>query len=398
MWNSPLHRTLRLLPQRIFLWHIKISRRPSADPKHHSCHHTNLATALSTYFPEQCQRKVECFLFPSLNQRPWEHTLKRSWLRASYNHPLSPASAGFFFVKKKDGDLRPCIDYRSLNDITIKFRYLLPLVPSALEKLRSARYFTKLDLRSTYNLIRIREGDEWKTAFSTTSGHYEYLVMPFGLSNSPSVFQAYINDVLSRYAQQTGHCLHRRHISVLRFPWKPHSTGPSSLTTPHRTSIICENGKVWIPPDVSLLPGLHHQLRGGRHGRQEGSVRSQLATTQDSERATALFGLCQLLQAFYTELQHRSGSSYFAARGGGGGDNDWIGHHQLSTLSFNSRIFSPPLPSSTILTPIWNSPSRLTHSTRGSEPFCPNVRAILPNCSYAPIIHANWMQPRGTMM
>ncbi len=79
-----------------------------------------------------------------------------------------------------------------MNDITIKFRYPLPY---ALEQLRSARYFTKLDLRSAYNLIRIREGDEWKTAFSTTSGHYEYLVMPFGLSNSPSVFQAYINDV-----------------------------------------------------------------------------------------------------------------------------------------------------------------------------------------------------------
>ncbi|KAG1925937.1 hypothetical protein F2P79_025177 [Pimephales promelas] len=107
----------------------------------------------------------------------------------------SPASAGFFFVKKKDGGLRPCIDYRSLNDITTKFRYPLPLVPAALEQLRQARYFTKLDLRCAYNLIRIREGDEWKTAFSTTTGHYEYLVMPFGLSNSPSVFQAFINDV-----------------------------------------------------------------------------------------------------------------------------------------------------------------------------------------------------------
>ncbi len=98
----------------------------------------------------------------------------------------SPASAGFFFVKKKDGSLRPCIDYRALNDITVKFRYPLPLVPAALEQLRTARYFTKLDLRSAYNLIRIREGDEWKTAFSTTSGHYEYRVMPFGLANSPS--------------------------------------------------------------------------------------------------------------------------------------------------------------------------------------------------------------------
>ncbi len=120
-----------------------------------------------------------------------EEELAKGFIRPS----TSPASAGFFFVKKKDGGLRPCIDYRSLNDITSKFRYPLPLVPAALEQLRRARYFTKLDLRCAYNLIRIREGDEWKMAFSTTTGHYEYLVMPFGLSNSPSVFQAFINNV-----------------------------------------------------------------------------------------------------------------------------------------------------------------------------------------------------------
>ncbi len=68
-------------------------------------------------------------------------------------------------------------------------------MPSALEQLRKARFFTKLDLRSAYNLIRIRAGDEWKTAFSTTTGHYEYRVMPFGLANSPSTFQSFINDV-----------------------------------------------------------------------------------------------------------------------------------------------------------------------------------------------------------
>ncbi len=105
--------------------------------------------------------------------------------------------------EEKDGGLRPCIDYRGLNDISVKFCYPLPLVPASLEQLRKAKYFTKLDLRSAYNLIRIREGDEWKTAFSTTSGHYEYLVMPFGLSNSPSVFQAFINkvfrDMLNRW-------------------------------------------------------------------------------------------------------------------------------------------------------------------------------------------------------
>ncbi|KAK3506816.1 hypothetical protein QTP70_029068, partial [Hemibagrus guttatus] len=102
---------------------------------------------------------------------------------------------GGFFVGKKDGSLRPCIDYRGLNAITVRYPYPLPLVPAALEQLRGARVFTKLDLRSAYNLVRIREGDEWKTAFHTTHGHYEYCVMPFGLTNGPAVFQALINGV-----------------------------------------------------------------------------------------------------------------------------------------------------------------------------------------------------------
>lgn len=111
-------------------------------------------------------------------------------------HSTSPAAAGFFFIKKKDGGLRPCIDYRGLNAITKPYSYPLPLVPVALEQLRGAKVFTKLDLRSAYNLIRIREGDEWKTAFLTTRGHYEYTVMSYGLRNAPSMFQSFINDVL----------------------------------------------------------------------------------------------------------------------------------------------------------------------------------------------------------
>lgn len=125
--------------------------------------------------------------------------LEKGFIRPS----TSPASAGFFFVRKKDGGLRPCIDYRGLNEITVKFRYPLPLVPSALEQLRTAQYYTKLDLRCAYNLIRIREGDEWKTAFSTTNGHYEYRVMPFGLVNSPSVFQSFVNDIFRDMLNRT---------------------------------------------------------------------------------------------------------------------------------------------------------------------------------------------------
>ncbi|KAK3506722.1 hypothetical protein QTP70_017705 [Hemibagrus guttatus] len=81
------------------------------------------------------------------------------------------------------------------NAITVRYPYPLPLVSAALEQLRGASFFTKLDLRSAYNLVRIREGDEWKTAFHTTHGHYEYLVMPFGLTNALALFQSLINGV-----------------------------------------------------------------------------------------------------------------------------------------------------------------------------------------------------------
>lgn len=96
--------------------------------------------------------------------------LSKGFIRPS----TSPASAGFFFVNKKDGGLRPCIDYHGLNEVTVKFPYPLPLVPAALEQLWRAWCYTKLDLNSTYNLIRIREGYEWKTVF------YEYLIMLSG--------------------------------------------------------------------------------------------------------------------------------------------------------------------------------------------------------------------------
>ncbi|KAK3567220.1 hypothetical protein QTP86_014212, partial [Hemibagrus guttatus] len=90
----------------------------------------------------------------------------------------------------------------SSQPYNIKFRYLLPLVPVALERLRGATVFTKLDLHSVYNLIWIREGDERKTAFVTPTGHYEYLVMPYGLVNAPSIFQDFIHEVLREFLHQ----------------------------------------------------------------------------------------------------------------------------------------------------------------------------------------------------
>ena len=92
-----------------------------------------------------------------------------------------------------------CVDYRPLNDITIKNRYALPLISELTDRLIGKEWYTKLDLRGAYNLIRMKDGEEWKTAFRTKYGHYEYTVMPFGLTNAPATMQCLVNDTLREY-------------------------------------------------------------------------------------------------------------------------------------------------------------------------------------------------------
>jgi hypothetical protein len=120
-----------------------------------------------------------------------DENLEKGFIRPS----KSPAGAPILFVKKKDLSLRLCVDYRGLNAVTIKNRYPLPLIREMMQQLRGAKIFSRIDLRGAYNLVRIKEGDEWKTAFRCRYGHFEYLVMPFGLTNAPATFQGMMNDI-----------------------------------------------------------------------------------------------------------------------------------------------------------------------------------------------------------
>ena len=124
--------------------------------------------------------------------------LSKGYIRAS----SSPAAAPVLFVKKPGGGLRFCVDYRGLNAISRKNRYPIPLLQETLNRLARARIFTKLDVVAAFHKLRIAAGDEWKTAFKTRYGLWEWLVMPFGLAGAPASFQAYINSVLGEFLDQ----------------------------------------------------------------------------------------------------------------------------------------------------------------------------------------------------
>ncbi|TKA50332.1 hypothetical protein B0A49_13656, partial [Cryomyces minteri] len=128
-------------------------------------------------------------------QKYLKENLSKGFIQAS----SSPAAAPVLFVKKPGGGLRFCVDYRKLNEITVKNRYPLPLVKETLARLSKAKYYSKIDIIAAFNRLRMAHGHEWKTAFRCRYGLFEYLVMPFGLCNAPSSFQHYMNDVLREY-------------------------------------------------------------------------------------------------------------------------------------------------------------------------------------------------------
>jgi hypothetical protein len=176
--------------QDILSKHQMVSSTPHGLPPSHSVHDHSIPLVPGSLPPNIC-----LYRHPFSKKNEIEKMVQELLTAGIIRPSTSPYSSLVIMVLKKEGSWRMCPDFCALNKLTIKDKFPIPVIDDLLDELSGAQCFTKLDLHSSYHQIRMKEANIPKTAFRTHEGHYEFLVMPFGLCNTPSTFQSLMNHV-----------------------------------------------------------------------------------------------------------------------------------------------------------------------------------------------------------